>query len=59
MKPIFDLFKEIINSEFLLYFIIIVLLGCIVIAWQDYRENKDVAKRLKKENEWFKSKYGR
>ena len=59
MKAIFEFFKEIITIEFLLIMFIILLLGWIVIAWQDYKENKDVAKRLDEENEFFKEKHGR
>ena len=58
MKAIFEFFESVVNIEFLLFLFIIILLGWIVIAWQDYREQKDIAKRLEKENELFGKKYG-
>lgn len=59
MKAIFGFFKELITFEFLILVFIIILLGWIVIAWQDYREQKDIAKRLDQENKRFEEKYGR
>jgi len=59
MKAIFEFFQSLMNIEFLLFFFIIILLGWIVIAWRDYKENKDLAKRLDEENKLFEKKYGR
>ncbi len=58
MKAIFEYLQALAGIEFLLVVILIMLFGWIAIAWQDYRKNKDIAKRLEKENEWFKKRYG-
>ena len=58
MKALFEYLESVVKIEFLLILFIIILLGWIAIAWQDYREQKDIAKRLEKENEWFGKKYG-
>lgn len=59
MKSIFELFQSLITINFLILIFIIALLGWIVIAWQDYREQKDIAKRFDRENKRFAEKYGR